>query len=322
MSNYVLDIRIWDVNHGSAMFLRAGNRNVVIDAGANTNFSPAWWISNRFGRNKIDYMVISHPHEDHIEDLDAFKEEGLLPKIIQRPKAARDIVEEKIEEEDDEDYLEDAEIYLELDDYSGEPDPSPSNPSWVGVHRATGVRADGGQRRGVTFENYSAPETHWESGNYKRLNNMSRLTVANCFGFKLVTAGDMLEKGIEGLMEDEDAMSACKNAEVLVAPHHGRDSSYVHEFVSHVNPNLVIFSEEPEGEDGYTVPSKYGQVANGEAVMNELTDEEEERFVLTTRSDGRIRIQANNNTDWVASHRPNYTTTMANSRKYKRHKSY
>ncbi len=132
----------------------------------------------------------------------------------------------------------------------------------------------------------------------------------------------MLEEGIKGMMKDDDAMSACKNAEVLVAPHHGRDSSYVHDFVSHVNPDLVIFSEESEGEDGYTVPSKYGQVANGEVVMNEIAEEGEERFVLTTRSDGRIRIQANNETDWRASHRPNYTTSMANSRKYKRHKSY
>jgi competence protein ComEC len=323
MSEYVLDIRIWDVNHGSAMFLRAGNRNVVIDAGANSEFSPAWWINNRFGRTKIDYLVISHPHHDHIEDLDVFKEEDLLPKIVQRPKQARSIIESKIEEEDNEQYIEDAEIYLELDDYSSTPDPTPDDPEWVGIDTSRGrIRSDGGHRSGVTFHNYSAPESHWESSNYEQLNNMSRMTVVNCRGFKFVTAGDMLEKGIEGLMQDDDAMAACEDAEVLVAPHHGRDSSYVYDFVSHVNPDIVVFSEEPEGDEPDTVPGKYGNVANGALVHDERTGTVEERSVLTTREDGRIRFQTNNKQNWKASYRTNRTAELANSQKYKQNKSY
>lgn len=323
MSDQTLDIRVWDVDHGSAIFLHVGRRSIVIDAGANDDFSPAWWISNRFGRNSVDYMVISHPHHDHIEDLDAFEEEDLLPEIIQRPKQARDILEEKLEEEDNEAYIEDVEIYFELDDYSGDPDPMPDDPEWAGVGGVRdGFRSDGGHRSGVTFHNYSAPESHWQNSNYEQLNNMSRMTVTNCRGFKLVTAGDMLRKGIEGLMGNDDAMAACENAEILVAPHHGRDSSYVYDFVSHVDPDLVIFSEEPEGSDPDTVPTKYGNVANGATVRDEITGEIEKRRVLTTRSGGRIRIQANTEQDWSVSHYPDRTEELSKSRNYKRNKSY
>jgi len=323
MSNHVLDIRVWDVDHGSAMFLHVGRRDIVIDAGANSNFSPAWWISNRFRRNKIDYMIISHPHHDHIEDLDAFREEDLLPEIIQRPKQAREILEEKIEEEDDEEYIEDVGVYFELDDYSGDPDPTPSDPEWAGIEKlGRNFRSDGGHRSGVTFHNFSAPESDWGEGNYERLNNMSRMTVVNCRGFKLVTAGDMLEEGIEGLMQKDSAMEACEDADILIAPHHGRDSSYVHEFVTHIDPDIVIFSEKSEGDDPDTVPTKYGDIANGATVENESTGETNERKVLTTRSDGRIRIQANSNNDWKVSHSPGLTEELADSRKYKRNHSY
>lgn len=317
MSEYALDIRVWDVRHGSSIFMRAGRRNVVIDAGANDSFSPAWWVSNQFGRTKIDYMVISHPHHDHIEDLDVYKNEDLLPKIIQRPKKARPIIEEKIEDEDDEEYIEDAGIYLDLDEYSGTPDPAPNDPEWVGLGDNRGrSRTDGGNRSGITFHNYSAPESHWGTGNYKQLNNMSRLTLVNCRGFKLVTAGDMLEQGIEGVMDNSEAMDAISNAEILVAPHHGRDSSYVRDFVTHIDPDLVVFSEEPEGDDPDTVPGKYGDIANGAVVENELSGDTDERSVLTTRSDGRIRIQVNTKQDWKVSNYPNRTSELASSRNY------
>lgn len=43
---------------------------------------------------------------------------------------------------------------------------------------------------------------------------------------------------------------------------------------------------------------KYGSLANGAPVKDENSGDIETRSCLTTRNDGRIRILANNETDW------------------------
>lgn len=188
--NTALDVRIWDVDHGSAAFLRAGNKNVVLDCSAQENFSPAEYISNEYGINTIHYLIVSHPHNDHIEDLDMVDECGLKPNIFARNKAddVREIIKEKVEDEQDggdQDYVEDAEYYLMLDEYEGTPDPSPAEPKWArGALSSDGFRADGGPDRGVTFHNYSPSAPQTGDNEYKKLNNSSTVTVVNCFGFK------------------------------------------------------------------------------------------------------------------------------------------
>lgn len=231
----------------------------------------------------------------------------MRPSIIQRPKKAAEIIEEKLEEEKaksdsdrDDAYIEDAEIYLELNEYSGTPDPLPSEPEWVGVERDSGFRTDGGTDRGVTFHNHSAPSGLIGSDDFDKLNNLSKATIANCFGFKYVTVGDLLEAGIKDLMDHRDAMDAMEDANVLVAPHHGRESSFVPEFVEHVNPDLTVFSEVADKDD-HIVPNEYKELTNGYDVFNEEDESTEQRCLLTTYEHGRIRIQASNESRWNAS---------------------
>lgn len=81
--------------------MRAGDKDVVLDCGANSDpeFSPLKWLNTSYyGMNSIDYLIISHPHEDHIEDLDRMEELGLKPSILQRPKQATELVEENLED--------------------------------------------------------------------------------------------------------------------------------------------------------------------------------------------------------------------------------
>lgn len=326
MSEYGLDIRVWDVSHGNAAFVRAGKKNVVLDCGANTGnpeFSPARWIrSKKFGINTIHYMIISHPHHDHIEDLDQFEEFDLKPKIFQRPKKASPIIEEKLEEardENDDEYIEDANYYLELDNYSETPDVLPSNPDWVGIERSgRGYRTDGGTNRGITFHSFGTRDPSLGSDNWETLNNLSKVTIINAFGFKFVSTGDLLDDGIEAIMEKPSAMDAIENAEVLMAPHHGREESFVKEFVEHVNPTLVIFSD--KGGVDNTANDKYRELTEGDYVYHEGEDHQVgPRYVLTTRNDGRIRIRANNKEDWkVSIYGTNYASDKARSRRYNR----
>lgn len=326
-SNHALDIRIWDVEHGSAVYMNAGSKNVVIDCGKNTGdneWSPLRWINDsRFGVDKIDYLIISHPHHDHIEDLDVMDELGLEPKILMRPKSATELVEENLEEARDlgrEDYVEDAEYYLEtLDTYDGDVDTSPSNPEWVGVEQNLGVhRADGGiPDRGVTFHNYDTGDPTLGNDNYEKLNNLSRVTVVNSYGFQYVTMGDLMPKGIEEIKDDQSAMAAIEDSEVLVAPHHGRESCFDKELVEHINPDLVVFSDMSGTEHSAT--QKYREIANGMVVEHEDTGNKRTRSVVTTRSDGRIRIQASRPDSWeVTVYGRDYSSQKANSKRYQK----
>lgn len=322
MSQHSLDIRIWDVEHGSAMFCRAGNKNIVIDCGANDSFSPIKWINGpKYGINTLHYLVISHPHEDHIEDLDSIKEVGLKPNIVNRPKPATSLVEDNLadaREQGNEEYIEDAEYYLNvLDKFSRTPEPAPSDPEWA-IESATGgsLRSDGGNR-GVTFHNYGTSDPDLGDDHYERLNNLSKITVINAFGFKFVTSGDLLPKGIEVIMEDSTAMDAIEDAHIFVAPHHGRDTSYVSEFVDRVNPELVIFSDKSDVDN--TATDEYREHASGHMVTNEQTGTTRERRVLTTRNDGRIRVEASNASTWdVSISGKDYTASKAESRRYQR----
>lgn len=325
-SQHSLDIRIWDVAHGSAAFIQAGRKNIILDCGANDKFSPARWISgSKYGINTIHYMIISHPHHDHIEDLDMVDRYELKPKIINRPKKASDLVKEKLAEarqEGDEEYIEDAEYYLMLDEYSGTPDPKPSDPSWAYNGEALDrLRADGGTRPGPTFHNYSARDPSIGSSRYERLNNLSKVTVIDCFDFNFVSTGDLLKQGINELVDNNSkAMEMVEDADVLVAPHHGRESSFVPEFVEHISPRLVVISEESSTPDeDYTVPEKYRVRASGMPVKNENTGNVRDRRVVTTRSDGRIRIQASNADTWeVSVSGTAYAQSVALTKRYRR----
>lgn len=320
MRDPALDMRIWDVEHGSAMYIDAVKKHVVIDCGSNNNFSPLRWIrSPKFGVNNLHYLIISHPHEDHIDDIYNTKKYGLKPNIINRPKKARPIVEQKLEEEkkkDNEEYVKNAKRYLELDEYSGTPNIYPSDPRWsLGVNPDNNQYSTDGSGRGVSFHHYSTKKL---IGNdrFEKLNNLSKVTVIKRGEFKIVTTGDLLEDGIKHLMKNNDGMmDKIKNSDVLVAPHHGRKPSFVKDFVDHINPDLVVFSD--KGDVNNTATDEYGKIANGKNVFHEDNDNTKKRNVVTTRNDGRIRIQAVNRNNWeVSVYGKDYAEEQSNSSQY------
>ena len=77
---------VWDVQLGLAVHVKAPNgKYIVIDLGTGTyesgNMSP---LSKR-SRDNIAYMIITHPHLDHIDDILNFNLNE--PKILQRAKS-------------------------------------------------------------------------------------------------------------------------------------------------------------------------------------------------------------------------------------------
>src|SRR5208337_929031 len=69
-------IIVWDVGHGSSMSIKTpSGKTAMIDLGANveTEFSPIKFTKNIWGITRLDYLIISHPHVDHIRDIVNFQ---------------------------------------------------------------------------------------------------------------------------------------------------------------------------------------------------------------------------------------------------------
>lgn len=293
--NYGINARIWHVKLGTAIYIEAANQDVVIDMGRSADFpSPLEHINRRYGVNKIDYLIQSHLHHDHIEDVQSMEVFNGRPRLINVNLDGEDTLRERLNQADpdnDERLIEDGDYYFNLrEHYVPSTDEDPSDPSWA--DRAT-------------FTNMSLDTDEVSGPLYDRLNNLSTVTAIERDGFKMILTGDMMEDGLKTFMEKDSFVDLVSHAHLLVAPHHGRESGYYDEFVEAVNPEAVIFSD--RGKDGvdYSDRDRYANHTTGIDVENEKTGKKDEnRDVLTTRKDGRISVKANTATSWKVTKRP------------------
>lgn len=261
-------ITFYDVEHGSCCHIITPNgMHVLVDVGSKTDSSIVQHICRKyFGgkKDKIDALIITHPHEDHIYDLPALTT-YLPPRVLWRPRGAFDIV------------------------------PSTNTPEHVAIAAAanqinrsynqsidastdpTDSRVNGG----VEFKMIT-PKDEWTDKN--DLNTFSRIIVVTCYGYKFVLTGDnpasilreMIKSNHNGVKE------AVENADVLLAPHHGRVGEFCKEFFDCVNPQLTVVS------DKSIVHSTQEETASLYKGRGVVLNNGETRYVLTTRNDGTI----------------------------------
>lgn len=268
---------VWDVQLGLAIHIKAPNgKYIVIDLGTGTyesgNSSP---LRKRMYDN-IAYMIITHPHLDHISDILNFDINS--PKILQRAKSltneevmrgVRDCDKAKFKK------------YCDINDRYNSP-----------------VRYDD-ENNTENPDNYGGLEIQTFSTlvcDHSNFNNFSIITVFKLSGIKVVVCGDNEKDSFDVLMRRSDFKDAVRNADVLVAPHHGRESAYHSDFVSLVNPRITIISDTTKSDA--SAVDKYTQKSRGWKVRGE------ERKCLTTRNDGNITVEFGESDD------PNYYGTL------------
>lgn len=268
---------VWDVQLGLAIHIKAPNgKYIVIDLGTGTyesgNSSP---LRKRMFDN-IAYMIITHPHLDHISDILNFDINS--PKILQRAKSlTNEEVMEGVR------YCDKAkfEKYCDINDRYNSP-----------------VRYDD-ENNTENPDNYGGLEIQTFSTSacdHSNFNNFSIITIFKFSGIKVVVCGDNEKDSFDVLMRRSDFKDAVRNADLLVAPHHGRESAYHSEFVSLVNPRITIISDTTKSDA--SAVDKYTQKSRGWKVRGE------ERKCLTTRNDGNITVEFGESDD------PNYYGTL------------
>lgn len=277
----MLEITVWDVEHGSATYIRTpNNRHVAVDLGDNgKKFSPLQELYAR-GVQRLDAVVITHPHRDHMDDIVNFA--WLAPQTLWTPRHLTETVIRKGNRAEDADVVT---RYLELrEQYS------------AAITPATDITAQD-VFGGAAFHVFGS--RFCDLGN---LNNHSLVVVVAYAGLRMVIPGDNESPSWKELLLDPNFVAAVRGADVLLAAHHGRDAGYCPElFEAMGRPKLVVVSDGRFGDTSAT--DRYSKQATGWKVFDP-TGLGEVRNCLTTRSDGHITIAL----DWSMD--PNYVNSL------------
>lgn len=257
-------MKVWDVELGLAVHIKAPNgKYIVVDLGSKENVSP---ISYLQGKN-VGYMVITHPHHDHFSDVENIG--SARPTVLRRcyDYSRQELLEDasEIQKHTFEAYCDFVESYTER--VSGMDSPS----------------------SGIPFGGLSATAFSTSRCDKGNKNNFSSIVVLKLGNAKVVVCGDNESESFDELMKQDDFKEAVKEAYVLVAPHHGRESGYYEDFVTLVNPYLTIISDTSKGKTSVT--EKYANHTKGWKIFNHSTSRYENRQCLTTRNDGNIQVE-------------------------------
>ena len=124
--------------------------------------------------------------------------------------------------------------------------------------------------------------------NQNNFSNNSIVVVIEWATTKIVIPGDNEKCSFEELMSEPRFMNAIKNADILLAPHHGRESGFNIDFVNQVNPKLTVVSDGRWCET--SANSRYSAKSSG-LTIHRKSGKSETRKCLTTNSDGEVLIK-------------------------------
>ena len=201
-SGDTLRVNYIDVGQGDSIFIQLPNKEtMLIDAGEAYEVDNVINYLNNLGIKKIDYVVGTHPHTDHIggleEVINTFDVEAIyMPKVSSNSKTFEDL----------------------LTIISNKGLKVKTAKSGVVVLDEDNLKLE-----------FVAPN----SDNYNNLNNYSAILKLTYLNNIFLFMGDA-----ETLSEDE--ITSDVDADVIKVGHHGSDSSSTVEFVKKVSPEYAI----------------------------------------------------------------------------------
>lgn len=279
MANGELLIVIWNVEHGSAIYVNTPNgRHIVMDAGASREFSPSLWLKNQYSVQQVDYFILSHADADHLDDIRNLVD--LNPVVFSRNKSVPD---EKI-----------------YPTFPPETDPlrfyrgfdakynTPITPgSWSDLRPVSNW---GGLAITIV-------DNEWPMHKFEKLNDYSMATFLVYGDLWFLFPGDLEPPGWGALMRNSafvdistpDAMNS-NEVRILVASHHGHESGVYREFLDLYRPHLTLMSDK-YGETT-TDYQTYARASSGYPVRDQATGTISTRKVVTTKTNNYIAIYA------------------------------
>lgn len=271
-----LEIIVHNVGHGQAIHAFTPNgQTIVIDLGSSDDFSPLKWLRSKTTR--IDSLVITHPHEDHIREVLELERQGLEVVQLWRPKW---LTESDIRAQNRSSASDVISGYLALSNRMSAPIP-PEN--LVGNPAVSG---------GVTLKEFVCSTCATSN-----INNHSGVVVLKYLTATIVIPGDNESPSWTEIANESGFLTNARKPDIMVASHHGRDSGYFPELFDEQRgigkPKLCVVS------DGCVVDTdardRYSYHAEGWQVHSRSGQPPENRFCLTTRADGYVEIEVGKN---------------------------
>ena len=204
--NYIKNLKVHyiDVGQGDATLIEYLDKKILIDCGPNSNESNLLKYLSGLNINKIDYIFITHPHEDHIGNLD---------KIIANYKVTS-IFMPKVNFES-----EDLSKSLSLI--------KNKNITLYNLNKDFKIKFD---------ENFYLEIFSSSKKNYENINNFSPLIKVIFKKDSFLFTGDNEELGeLEFINKDI-------NVDILKVGHHGSNTSSTNIFLEKVSPQISIIS--------------------------------------------------------------------------------
>lgn len=268
-------LRVWDVEHGAcAMVQHAMGQHsgklAMIDSGSTDDWRPSNYIRHNLGRTNLDYLFITNADQDHMSDLQGLWDAGItVPVMFRNPSYTGEQMRQIKRQSGP--LSADAERYVSACSYFNEPVDEPFD-----LHMG-GIIATAFWNPYPTFTD---------------TNNLSLVVFIKYSNFKILFPGDLEKAGWRTLLQRPDFCAELRGTNVLVASHHGRESGYCADIFNYFTPSAVVISDKPiEHETQQTVPD-YRRVVRSQGVRVSTTMKD--RHVLTTRRDGWIQFNVNN----------------------------
>jgi hypothetical protein len=263
------------VEHGLCAFVKSPTgRTLLIDCGRATKFSPIKYIVDNElydcvdgGKFAFTQFIVSHPHGDHLEDIERLK---LYPPLILYRQRGYDW--EEVKEINSESGAELVESYRE----------------WQETYNSPAPEVDWGFD--LSFRDALTPAQAKEVNESKMVNNSSVPVIITYTGSehqeRFFFAGDLEKDGWKKLLERESFKNAIKGTDFFITAHHGHSTGYCKEIYEAMGKPIVNIVSARSGDE--SVEPSYSKPDN--AWGKEI--EGATRYMLSTRYDGNICITA------------------------------
>ncbi|MBA5850127.1 MBL fold metallo-hydrolase [Clostridium sp. cel8] len=206
-SNYSgLKVSYIDVGQGDSELIQVNGKNLLIDSGPNDSESNIMTYLKKENITKLDYVIATHPHEDHIGnmaqiikkyEIDSF----IAPKKVVNTKTFENMIEA----------LKEKDMKITV--------PHPGDTLDLG-------------------ENVKAEILAPNSSSYPDTNNYSvvlKITYANT---SFLFTGDAEKTSEAEMLNNNYDLSS----DVLKVGHHGSSTSTTEDFLNNVNPKIAVIS--------------------------------------------------------------------------------
>ena len=214
-----VQIHVIDVGQGDSILIRGEQQAVLVDAGDLDAGETVVSYLRNLGIEKLDLIVVTHPHADHIGGMTAVLEAFPVGKII-APELPDDLIPTSRTYEN---FLAAA---IENN-----------------IPAETSQNSDGFSVGPMTFSILS-PRPY---NDYSSLNNFSTVLRGKMQGGTILLCGDA-EKATENMLLES---GADLESDVIKIAHHGGDTSSQMEFLEAVSPKAAIISVAEENPYGH-----------------------------------------------------------------------